>query len=347
MSPANHYKKVENKAVDYLKRELTSFSRGVVERWRSFVTTGKQRFTVMFIPHSEKKIFNFKISIFSLVFMTFLFTGVVIAFFIFSTRFSGMSRLLFTKDERLTETEQNLELIRDEVSEVSKSARRFKQTLNSTIQTLSIQATPEAYAAPAVGDFAGLLEVEQHEEGVIRELSELQSLRSFLDESVDSLNKITELLVSHGDLLVELPTIWPVDGGIGRITNYFGPAEHPFTKKWYLHKGIDIAYRRGKPIIATAQGKVVERKYESMGFGHYVLIRHGYGFYTKYAHLDAVFVEEGDVVTQGQQIGLMGSTGLSTGPHLHYEVRIGSQVIDPERFLNIQKSIEDRTGIGF
>ncbi|MDZ7792491.1 MAG: M23 family metallopeptidase [Spirochaetia bacterium] len=91
--------------------------------------------------------------------------------------------------------------------------------------------------------------------------------------------------------------------------------------------------------VAAANGKVIERKYEPMGFGNYIVIRHAYGFATKYAHLDNVYVEEGDVVTQGQKIGTMGNTGMSTGPHLHFEVRIGAQVVDPERFLNVQADL--------
>ena len=170
----------------------------------------------------------------------------------------------------------------------------------------------------------------------MRELSDLQSMSALFLDSAKSLESISKLLSSQGDLLYDLPSIWPVEGGIGRITNHFGPEEHPFTHQWYLHKGIDIAYGYGVPIIATANGKVVERNYEPLGFGNYVLIRHKFGFYTKYAHMGRVFVHEGDTVTQGQRIGLMDSTGLSTGPHVHYEVRIGSQVVDPARFLNIK-----------
>lgn len=91
--------------------------------------------------------------------------------------------------------------------------------------------------------------------------------------------------------------------------------------------------------MAAANGKVIERGYEAMGFGNYVVIRHAYGFSTKYAHLSKVFVNEGDIVTQGQRIGTMGNTGLSTGQHLHFEVRIGSQVVDPLRFLNVKSGI--------
>jgi murein DD-endopeptidase MepM/ murein hydrolase activator NlpD len=159
-------------------------------------------------------------------------------------------------------------------------------------------------------------------------------------DSQESFSKIKGLLESHGELLVDLPTFWPVEGGVGRITNYFGPEVHPFTNQWYLHKGIDLAYRRGKEVVSAANGKVVERKYDPKGFGNYIVIRHAYGFATKYAHLDNVYVEEGDVVTQGQKVGTMGNTGWSTGPHLHFEVRIGSQVVDPERFLNVSSNLK-------
>ena len=79
--------------------------------------------------------------------------------------------------------------------------------------------------------------------------------------------------------------------------------------------------------------------YDAMGFGNYVVIRHSYGYSTKYGHMDKVYVEEGDTVTQGQKLGTMGNTGLSTGQHIHFEVRIGSQVVDPLRFLDINSGV--------
>ena len=80
---------------------------------------------------------------------------------------------------------------------------------------------------------------------------------------------------------------------------------------------------------AKTYGKIVEKGYEPLGFGNYVVIRHRYGFFTKYAHLDKLYVKEGQTVTQGQVIGRMGNTGLSTGPHLHYEVRVEGRAVDP------------------
>jgi len=341
VSPVREYKKIENRLYSFLIKSLRLFGLKLLNFFRRIVTVGKQRFTVMFIPHSEKKIFNFRISVFSMIFLSIILSAILLAFFFSSTYFSGLSRTLEKKSAALESTQANLEVIQDEITELRKASNRFGGALTETLKTLGLSERDNSPAEMSGGDLSSLFSLEEQEDGMLQELSDLKSLSVFLDESVDSLERIKDLLVSHGDLLKELPTLWPLDGVKGRITNYFGPAVHPFTKNWYLHKGIDIAYRKGTPIICTADGKVVEKKYEPMGFGHYILIRHKYGFYTKYAHLDTVLVKEGETVSQGQKIGTMGSTGLSTGPHLHYEVRIGSQVVDPERYLNIKSGLQN------
>jgi murein DD-endopeptidase MepM/ murein hydrolase activator NlpD len=322
---------------------ILSFLEGLAKSAGQFFAglyrVGKQRFTIMLIPHSEKSIFNFRISVFSLLFSGFLLGGVVVAFILFSTRFTGLSRMVNERETALEISRTSVEDIREEIGELKKVTRTFEASLKTTMNTFGIKGDLKTASVFSGGDLAAFLDVQEQSEGVARELTELRSLRDFLERSSDDLLRISELMANQGDLLVELPTKWPVDGGVGRITNYFGPEVHPFTQQWYLHKGVDIAFRRGKPIVAAANGKVVERKYDAMGFGNYLVIRHPYGFATKYAHMDAVYVEEGDSVSQGQKIGTMGNTGLSTGPHLHFEVRIGSQVVDPERFLNVQSAL--------
>jgi murein DD-endopeptidase MepM/ murein hydrolase activator NlpD len=151
-------------------------------------------------------------------------------------------------------------------------------------------------------------------------------------------DQIAKMLQAQQSLIVELPTIWPLKDVRGYVTSYFGPTTHPFTKHWYLHKGIDIAYSRGTKVVSTADGKVIEKAFDSSGYGNYIVIKHKYGFYTRYAHMDKVYVKEGQNVQQGEVIGTLGNTGLSTGPHLHYEVRIGSQVVDPQRYLDFNSN---------
>jgi murein DD-endopeptidase MepM/ murein hydrolase activator NlpD len=117
----------------------------------------------------------------------------------------------------------------------------------------------------------------------------------------------------------------------------FGQNVNPFSGEQYIHKGIDIStYRQGDPVLATADGQVVAVDYSPDDFGLYIIIKHKHGFFTRYAHLSATHVKVGQRVQQGDVIGNIGNTGKTTGPHLHYEVHIGSDVVDPYKYLNIK-----------
>lgn len=338
MSPLNHYKKMENQFIDVVSRGLRICANAVAGFVRKVMVLGRQRFTVMLIPHSEKKIFNFRISVFSIAFLALLLVGVVLTFFTFSTNISGMSRLLTAKTRSLDQTQSNLEALRDQINDLDRVSKVFATSLNKTMGVLGLDNS-NAPKSSGSGDLSSVGTTT--EQGTLQEESDLQNLTDLMNHSVGSLAKITSLFVSHSKLLVELPTLWPVAGGVGRITTYFGPAIQPFTHEMYLHLGVDIAYAWGTPILAAADGKVIERGYEALGYGNYVVIQHRYGFYTKYAHMEKIYVREGDQVKQGQTIGLMGSTGLSTGPHVHFEVHLGSEVVDPMRYLDFAGNSTD------
>ena len=110
----------------------------------------------------------------------------------------------------------------------------------------------------------------------------------------------------------------------------------PFTGYRQMHHGLDIANHRGTPIIATADGRVSSVGRNS-GLGKIVAIDHGYGFRTRYAHLSEIKVKRGQRVKRGDVIGLMGSTGYSTGPHLHYEVIRNGKTVNPIKYILNQK----------
>ena len=117
-----------------------------------------------------------------------------------------------------------------------------------------------------------------------------------------------------------------------------GPTVYPITGQWYIHKGIDMStWRSGDPIYATANGQVVNAFYDS-GYGNNVIVKHKHGIYTRYAHMNTVYVQKGEFISQYHVIGTIGNTGVTTGPHLHYEVHIGSDVVDPMKYLNIKVS---------
>ena len=121
--------------------------------------------------------------------------------------------------------------------------------------------------------------------------------------------------------------IWPTTGYT--VSSKWGYRTHPIFGTQKFHAGIDIAVSAGEPIYAAASGTVVTAVYSS-SYGNYVMIDHGNGYYTLYAHMTQYIVTNGQSVSQGDVIGYVGSTGWSTGPHLHYEVRVNGSTIDPE-----------------
>lgn len=126
------------------------------------------------------------------------------------------------------------------------------------------------------------------------------------------------------------PSIWPVRSDT--ITSVFGYRRDPFSGRVQYHYGIDLAADTGEPVLATADGVVEEAGWDAQK-GHYILVFHSYGRHTQYMHLSKRFVDQGDTVTKGQTIGLVGSTGRSTGPHLHYEVWERRKAVDPAAYL--------------
>lgn len=135
---------------------------------------------------------------------------------------------------------------------------------------------------------------------------------------------------SLADYFVNADPILPVKGA--RITSRFGYRTHPITGKYGFHTGLDLAAAEGTPISAVFYGKVT-RVGEGDSWGKYVLVEHSDGFETFYCHLSEIYVQDGAVIRQGETLGLVGSTGMSTGPHLHFEVRINEIRVDPELLI--------------
>jgi murein DD-endopeptidase MepM/ murein hydrolase activator NlpD len=126
------------------------------------------------------------------------------------------------------------------------------------------------------------------------------------------------------------PSIWPV---MGRLESGVGGRRNPFGGRGYeYHEGQDIDAAYGTPVQAAATGRVIIAGWQR-GYGNVVYVDHGSGLSTRYGHLSEIDVSVGQAVTRGQTIGLVGSTGRSTGPHLHYEVRINNQPVDPKPYL--------------
>ncbi len=119
----------------------------------------------------------------------------------------------------------------------------------------------------------------------------------------------------------------------GQVTSRFGMRNHPVTGERSMHNGLDIGAPTGTPVQSTKPGKVVSTGYDADGAGNYVVVDHGGGVKSKYFHLNEINVKEGQELKAGQQLGTVGNTGMSTGPHLHFEVHVNGQPVDPEPLL--------------
>jgi murein DD-endopeptidase MepM/ murein hydrolase activator NlpD len=128
-----------------------------------------------------------------------------------------------------------------------------------------------------------------------------------------------------------VPIRKPINGELD-TTSGFGVRLDPFLHSPAMHTGLDFRGETGEPVHATANGSVTHAGW-SGGYGRMVEIDHGNGFATRYGHLSAIEVEVGQSVRIGQTVGRVGSTGRSTGPHLHYETRVDGEAVDPQRFL--------------
>ncbi|MFI3315850.1 MAG: M23 family metallopeptidase [Rikenellaceae bacterium] len=150
------------------------------------------------------------------------------------------------------------------------------------------------------------------------------------------------LSLNIGKMVESLPAIWPIDKNNlrGEIGKFSLARYHPVLNYVRSHDGIDLAGTKGDPIYATANGKVIEVRLNS-GYGKNIVIDHGYGYKTRYAHLSKFLVEQGDTVVRGMQIAELGSTGVSTGPHLHYEVIHNGVHVNPLSFLGKEMKDED------
>ncbi len=145
----------------------------------------------------------------------------------------------------------------------------------------------------------------------------------------DRYQEVYTMLIDKRDRLDHTPSIRPA---IGHFSRGFGYKDDPFTGLKQFHTGVDIANHIGTPVYATANGQVIDVEVTN-GLGKTVIIDHGFGFKTKFGHLDRYKVQVGQKIKRGEIIGYMGNTGYSTGPHVHYEVLVNNSPVNPYKFI--------------
>jgi murein DD-endopeptidase MepM/ murein hydrolase activator NlpD len=159
--------------------------------------------------------------------------------------------------------------------------------------------------------------------------AKLETLSGEASRSEQSLEQLQTYFLEQKSLLASTPSVWPAKGW---ITSDFGTRTDPYTAERVMHEGLDIAAPHGKDVTAPADGTVIFAGLEG-SYGNVLVIDHGYGVKTRYGHLSKVAVHPGDHVHRGDTIGAVGNTGRSTGPHLHYEVRVNGLPENPRKFI--------------
>lgn len=295
------------------------------------------KLTIMIVPHSHGKVINFRTNVFALASGIILIVGIVSSFIYFKKQDSGIREELARSMKENRELLASFDELRDENNNVIQTAKRFKSSLSQTLSLLGInQSQTVSKTSVPDSDLNALFDTQDRVSGSTKEAADIRQLTSYLESAIQPIEQIGKMLESQETLFADIPNIWPVRGGIGHVSQPFGQTTHPITGNWYIHKGLDIStWRSGDPILATANGQVVTVAYDP-GFGNYVIIKHKHGIYTRYCHMARATVKKGQVVSQRDVIGHIGNTGISTGPHLHYEVHIGSDVVDPAKYINIK-----------
>ena len=205
--------------------------------------------------------------------------------------------------------------------------------------TLSIEGIYNPYEQNKYASIAGE-EFAPMVTGVWLEMDQLA--RSLYLES-KSLDELQILSKDKEKFSTAIPAIWPIDRSKMRNKiGAFGYRNHPIFRRWQFHSGVDMPGRVGDPIYATGDGVVesVERSRARRGYGTQILINHGFGYKTRYAHLNKLHVEKGDTIKRGQLIADMGNTGQSTSPHLHYEVIYNRTHVNPINYFDKNMSAD-------
>ncbi|MFH1541212.1 MAG: M23 family metallopeptidase [Elusimicrobiota bacterium] len=291
---------------------------------------GRKMMTIMIVSHSTSRPITLAVSKEFVASLAFIFLGVAVyAGVIFYKHIDywtikAENKILTKRVEYFAKEILQAKQMVDNLKEMDVEFRKLlglknkKAVVQSGGPSLSELERITKYLAE--GEFSITpLEFKQHSLALTLEVQNLK--KSFDEENLFIKNEKVRWLST--------PNRWPC---YGRITSGFGYRTHPIKGNNEMHPAIDISAKRGDPIKAPADGKIALAEWQP-GYGKLIVINHGYGFTTRYGHCSKIFMKQGQEVKRHQIIGLIGSTGDATGPHLHYEIWKNNKVLNPRKYL--------------
>ncbi|MEW6307972.1 MAG: M23 family metallopeptidase [Bacillota bacterium] len=311
----------------------------------------KQTYTVMVIPHSEQPSTSFTLRLFQVQLASLCLIALFLSLLVFANLHHNLQANMAELEElRMVNREQRqqieylaaeTETLQDTVRSLLELDRQIREMVRldryGTWPSTTVQVRTSPALPPLDATTAGLRLTLPTRSAVTQPVERALAIRAANEELKDQFAAIGATLTSYRTAASEdlayqssRPSIPPA---VGFITSPFGVRTSPFGWGVQFHSGIDIAARDGTPIVATGDGRVTFVGWKS-SYGRTVELEHGYGYATLYGHCSKVIVSVGQKVKKGTVIAYMGSTGQSTGPHVHYEVRVNGKLVNPRTYMN-------------
>jgi murein DD-endopeptidase MepM/ murein hydrolase activator NlpD len=282
------------------------------------ITMARKYNTIIFVPHARAKFRKLRVSSAllwsagSAVAVVFAASVLFATVYFVSARRDRQYRQTIVENERLKSSAEKM------TSRLAQLSQKLDEFESRTHKLAILAGLPTLADAGRGGRGGALPPFDAYSDLVGR------------GQSLDGRLSALERKITHQNfLLASTPSIEPVKG---LVTCGYGERSDPFSGEPAFHTGIDISSQRGHGVVAAAQGTVVRAGWVN-GYGQCVEIAHGMGLRTLYGHLDEIKVFEGQRVERGEAIGIVGMTGRSTGPHLHYEVRLDNRAVNPSQFI--------------
>ena len=295
----------------------------------------RREYTIKIIPHQGETVHSirvprrlFKYGLASLAAGALLFVGAA-SFATYSafskasdkSEISELQQVNTMQQEQLSQLAKKANTLQDQMDQIHQIEKELQQISGAIPDVESAEPAHDGQGGPWVKPDVKNVRValDNIEQRLEKSRANLEAIRSVLAEQ-------QQIAALHERLNASTPTIWPSSGDVSS----------PFGMRWGgsdFHPGIDIANDYGTPIYAAADGVVTEAGWNSGGYGNMVDIDHGNGIWTRYGHAQEVVVSAGQTVKKGQVIAYMGSTGFSTGPHVHYEVHVNGEIVNPANYL--------------
>ncbi len=297
-----------------------------------------KKITIVLLPDGGRKVRQIKVPRFLFILLLICTVTISAVFGWVMVDYQAMrkraSRLAQLQKENVQQKQQ-LVTLAQKIDSVNNKVRELGEFDNKLRTMVNLESSPDNSQFIGIGGSdPSLFDPHSTSEKAHRKLirlmhKSLDNLETEISVQRSEKSQLIGRLESQKSMLASTPSIWPVKGW---ISSPFGYRQSPFTGEREFHSGLDICSKMDSPIEASADGVVASIEYDD-GHGKILVIKHGYGLVTRYAHLDKALVKKGQAVKRGQEIALMGNTGRSTGPHLHYEVLLNGVPVNPLRYI--------------